>query len=92
VFAARQETRAPGAPVGGLTMSTIPPVEHPIWEMLVTGEVTHKFSLFAANMVLDRIKRTYVFDKTSKARGIQELQKFFEQYERLTASELASII
>lgn len=72
-------------------MNTIPPAGHPVWEKLVTGQVKCKFSLFAANMALDRATRSYTADKTAKAKLISELHDFFQKYEHLTASDLASI-
>ena len=37
----------------------IPAASHPIWELLVTGQITHRFKLFAANLLIDRAKRVY---------------------------------
>jgi hypothetical protein len=82
----------PNTPVvEGFRMNTFPPVEHPVWEKLVTGELKFKFSLFAANMALDRITRVYAVDKKGKENLASELHDFFKKYEHLIASDLASI-
>ena len=31
----------------------LPSEKHPIWEKLLTRKVSHRFSLFAANMAID---------------------------------------
>ncbi|MDR3374483.1 MAG: hypothetical protein P4L98_12215 [Ancalomicrobiaceae bacterium] len=72
-------------------MATIPTASHPVWERLITGTATHKFSLFAANMAIDQAKRQYKEKPGDKAAIVKSLVEFFDKYSKLTADELASI-
>ena len=69
-------------------MSQIPPSSSAVWEKLVTGQVNHKFSLFAANMAVARVTRVVATDPKQKPAMIAELRQFFEKYADLTAAEL----
>jgi len=72
-------------------MSQIPNITHPIWEKLMSGKVKHKFSLFAANMAVDRAARAFATDKNSKQQLINDLHEFFNKYASIVAAELVSI-
>jgi hypothetical protein len=72
-------------------MSQIPAATHPVWESLVTGRTKHKFSLFAANMAVDRVSRAYAANQSMKHQLIGELRDFFKKYESVTAAEVASL-
>lgn len=74
------------AAIGG-----IPAATHPIWEQLVTGQVRHKFKLFAANMLVDRAKREYANNRAAKPKLVSELCEFFNGHADLTASELEMV-
>ena len=72
-------------------MAEIPSASNPVWERLVTGTVTRKFSLFAANMAVDQATRHYKEKPGDKAQLIKGLVEFFNKYAKLTADDLASI-
>jgi hypothetical protein len=72
-------------------MSQIPVITHPIWEKLIAGQIKHKFSLFAANMAIDRAVREFSANKADKPKITNELHAFFTKYANLTASDLASL-
>ncbi len=69
----------------------IPAASHPIWELLVTGQITHRFKLFAANLLIDRAKRVYASNRGAKSRLAAELCKFFNEHADLTAPEFETI-
>jgi molecular chaperone GrpE len=69
----------------------IPPANHPVWELLATGRIKHRFKLFAANLLVDRAKRAYAMDSTVKAALASELCKFFNEHADLTAPEFETI-
>jgi len=71
--------------------SQIPPPTAPLWERLVTGQLTHKFNLFAANMALSRATRVVAGDPKQKAAMIAELHQFFTKFAGLTAAELRTL-
>lgn len=66
----------------------VPAATHPIWERLVTGQIKHKFKMFAANMLIDRARREYATDRRAKARLANEICTFFNRYAHLIAAEL----
>ncbi|MGO9547536.1 MAG: nucleotide exchange factor GrpE [Rhodomicrobium sp.] len=70
----------------------IPAATHPIWERLVTGQIKHRFTLFAANMLIDRAKREYANNRGAKARLANELCTFFNRHSNVTTADLATII
>jgi hypothetical protein len=72
-------------------MSQIPPPTASLWEQLVTGKLTHKFNLFAANMAVARAVRVVASDPGQKPAMIAELRQFFEKFASLTAAELQSL-
>jgi hypothetical protein len=69
----------------------IPPRTSPVWERLATGQISHKFSLFAANMAVSMATRTTKADPSRKAQAVDEMYKFFEKYANATAAELNSL-
>ena len=69
----------------------IPAASHPIWELLVTGQIKHRFKMFAANLLIDRAKRVYANNRDAKARLAAELCKFFNEHADLTAPEFEKI-
>ena len=69
-------------------MASLPPLSAPVWERLATGKISHKFSLFAANMAVSQAARALSANPEHKSAVISELRQFFEKYERLTANEL----
>lgn len=70
---------------------SIPPKSAPVWRKLVTGEVNHKFSFFAANMVIGRCGRNFKLDPSSLAKGIEEIHEYFEKHADQTADELLKL-
>jgi molecular chaperone GrpE len=70
----------------------VPPVTHPVWERLVTGQIKHRFKMFAANMLIDRARREYANNRSAKPRLASELCNFFHRYVHLTAAELQPLI
>jgi hypothetical protein len=74
-----------------VAMPEIPPTTASVWEKLVTGKTTHKFSLFAANMAVARAARVVATDPSQKPAMIAELHQFFEKYATLTAADLQSL-
>ena len=62
-----------------------------LWDRLVTGRVTHKFNLFAANMALARAVRVTAADPAQKAAMIEELQRFCDKYAAQVAGELQAL-
>jgi hypothetical protein len=70
----------------------LPPVEHPIWERLMTRKVRHTFSLFAANMAIDHAIRAYYHDASKKEVLAKELRNLFSKYERFTLPELERLL
>ena len=72
-------------------MPQIPPPTSKVWEKLVTGQVNHKFNLFAANMAVARVARVVAADPNKKPAMITELRQFFEKYADMTAAELQGL-
>jgi hypothetical protein len=54
----------------------------------VTGRVSHKFDLFAANMAVARAVRIVAGDPRKQAAMIEELHRFFTKFAETTAGEL----
>lgn len=69
-------------------MPSIPPATAAIWERLATGQVVHKFGLFAANMAVTQAIRTIKGDPARKAAVIADLHGFFERYATQTAADV----
>jgi hypothetical protein len=61
-------------------MLQIPPATAPLWDKLVTGQVTHKFNLFAANLAVARAVRLVAGTPASKPAMVADLRQFFEKF------------
>ena len=72
-------------------MPSIPPQSDPLWNRLVTGQLTHKFKLFAANMALARAVRVAAGDPAQKPVMIEELYHFCVKYAAQVAPELQTL-
>lgn len=57
----------------------IPPILHPMWRKLVTGEATYEFSFLAAKILLTRVKirAKYSDDPQIIEEGIEQLRGLF---------------
>jgi hypothetical protein len=71
--------------------SQIPPPTAELWERLVTGKLTHKFNLFAANMAVSHAARVVAGNPGQKPAMIAELHQFFTKFAGLTAAELITL-
>ena len=69
-------------------MAQIPPSTDPVWDRLVSGTATHKFTLFAANMAVARAVRVTSLDPARKPAMIVELHQFFGKFPNEVAAEL----
>lgn len=69
-------------------MAQIPPPTDALWDRLVSGAATRRFSLFAANMALARAIRIAATDPARKPLMIAELHQFFSKFEGQLAAEL----
>ena len=69
-------------------MAQIPPPTDAIWDRLVSGALTHRFSLFAANMALARAIRIASSEPERKATMIAEVHQFFSKFANQLAPEL----
>jgi hypothetical protein len=58
----------------------------------MSREITHTFSLFAANMAIDHAVRSYQNDASQKLRLAGELRNVFSKYEKITLPELERLI
>jgi hypothetical protein len=72
-------------------MAQIPPPTDPLWNRLVSGTTTHKFSLFAANMSLARAVRLAAADPARKPAMIAELHQFCSKFADALAPELKAL-
>jgi hypothetical protein len=72
-------------------MAEIPPPSDAVWHKLVSGEVNHKFALFAANMALARAVRLAATDPTRTPVMIRELHQFCCKYASQVADELHAL-
>jgi hypothetical protein len=72
-------------------MAQIPPPSDVIWNKLVTGQVSHKFSLFAANMLLAHAVRTVAANPSRTPAVTKELHQFCSKYADLVADELQTL-
>jgi hypothetical protein len=72
-------------------MAQIPPPTDAIWDRLVSGAVTHKFSLFAANMALARAVRLAASEPARKPELISELHQFCTKFAAELAPELQGL-
>ena len=72
-------------------MSQIPPTSDPVWNRLVSGQITHKFGLFAANMAVWRAVQAAAKDPTQKPTLIEELYRFSCKYAEVMSGELQSL-
>ena len=72
-------------------MAQIPPLTDVLWDRLVSRAVTHRFSLFAANMALARAIRIASSEPARKPAMITELHQFFSKSANLLAPELQEL-
>ena len=72
-------------------MPHIPEPSALLWDQLVTGRRTHKFTLFAANMAVSRAVRVVAGDASRKSEMIVELHQFFEKFAGLTSGDLQTL-
>jgi flagellar motility protein MotE (MotC chaperone) len=72
-------------------MAQIPAPSDAVWDKLVSGRVTHKFALFAANMALSRAVRLAAADPKQKPALIDELYRFCVKYADELAVELQAL-
>ena len=61
-------------------MAQLPPPSDALWDRLVSGSISHKFALFAANMAVARAMRTAGSEPARKPAMIVELHQFFSKY------------
>jgi molecular chaperone GrpE len=73
-------------------LGRIPPASHPVWELLVTGQIRHGFKLFAANLLVDRARREYTGNRAAKPALAAELCRFFNEHADSTAHEFETIV
>jgi hypothetical protein len=69
-------------------MAQVPPPSDAIWDRLVNGTVTHRFSLFAANMAVARAIRIAASEPARKPIMIVELHQFFARFAAQLGQEL----
>jgi len=72
-------------------MAQIPPPGDPLWDRMVSGATSRKFSLFAANMAVARAVRIAASDTARKPAMIAELHQFFSKYGDEVAAELGAL-
>ena len=72
-------------------MTTVPTASDPVWEKLASGKISHKFELFAANMMIARACRTVAADPSTKPAMIRELHGFFDKYAAVVANDLEKL-
>ena len=72
-------------------MAQIPPPSDTIWDRLVSGKITHKFGLFAANMSVARAARVAAAEPARKPAMIAEVHQFFSRFADELAAELRSL-
>ena len=72
-------------------MAQIPPPTDALWDRLVSGGATHRFSLFAANMALARAIRIVASEPARKPTMIAELHQFFSKFAGQLAAELQEV-
>lgn len=69
----------------------VPGATHPIWERLVTGQINHHFKMFAANLVIDQVKREYSRNNDAKAKLANELCTFSLRNSALMSQDLSKL-
>jgi hypothetical protein len=72
-------------------MAQVPPPTDALWDLLVSGAVTHRFSLFAANMALARAIRIASSEPARKLAMIAELHQFFSKFAGQLEPELRAL-
>jgi hypothetical protein len=72
-------------------MAQVPPPSDALWDRLVSGTVTHRFSLFAANMALARAVRIASGEPARKPTMIAELHQFFSKFAGQLGQELQGL-
>jgi hypothetical protein len=72
-------------------MPPIPPLCDALWDKLVSGRITHKFTLFAANMALARAVRLVAADPAQQPVQIAELHQFCTKYAAQIGHELQTL-
>lgn len=70
----------------------LPSMWHPIWEKLITGEIKHTFSLFAANLAVEHAVREYQSNASKKLHLARELHEFFSAQNEFTQSEIEPLL
>jgi molecular chaperone GrpE len=70
----------------------IPAATHPVWERLVTGQIKHRFKLFAANLLIDRARREFASNGGAKTRLASEICTFCNRYASLIADDLEPVV
>jgi hypothetical protein len=72
-------------------MAQVPPPSDALWDRLVSGTVTHRFSLFAANMAVARAVRIASSEPARKPTMIAELHQFFSRFSAHLGQELQEL-
>ena len=58
----------------------------------MTGQIKHRFKMFAANLLVDRARREYAADSGAKATLASEICTFCNRYASLIAGDLEPIV
>jgi len=72
-------------------MQQIPPPSDALWTKLVSGSITHKFGLFAANMALAHAMRMVAKDPARKPAAVEDFHRFCSKYAEQVADELKAL-
>lgn len=72
----------------------VPDKDHARFRQLVTGEISHTFQLFSANMCLSRNQRKVAEEGRSPmaiSEAIEDLHSFFVKFETLLTDDLNTL-
>ena len=70
----------------------LPPLNHPIWRKLVSGEKQIDSTNFAINMVLTHSRIRYKLDPKKVDELVKQAHEVFTKHEKMITSEVAQLI
>ena len=70
---------------------TLPPLNHPIWKKLVSGEKQIESTSFVINMILTNTRIRYKADPKKLEELVKQAHEIFAKHEKTITSEVAQL-
>lgn len=91
------ESQLPEAGIDLVAVSSesdnIPNEDDPVWQMLISGDLSFKSNTVALNMLLQRVHMNYIKTPGEQSRmaGARQLQQFFIRHRKLLSEEIEQL-